>query len=126
LREFPNQEDIDVIFDYPVHKITDELKEAKPLHGMDAYTNSQRGNTTKSEKAEERYQRIVELVINWEDIDTKIPSMKYPKVAEVVEYFKSDQGFSDQAIRNQIKKHDDLIIRDGSIVPVADLEKFPK
>ena len=124
LREFPNQEDIDVIFDYPVHKITDELKEAKPLHGMDAYTNSQRGNTTKSEKAEERYQRIVELVINWEDIDTKIPSMKYPKVAEVVEYFKSDQGFSDQTIRNQIDKHEDLVIRDGRIIPVADLEKL--
>lgn len=124
LREFPNQEDIDVIFDYPVHKITDELKEAKPLHGMDAYTNSQRGNTVKNEKAEERYQRIVNLVVNWEDIDTKVPPMKYPKVSEVVEYFKSDQGFSDNTIRNQIDKHDDLVIRDGWIIPITDLENL--
>lgn len=124
LREFPNQEDIDVIFDYPVHRITDELKEAKPLHGMDAYTNSQRGNTVKNEKAEERYQRIVNLVVNWEDIDTKVPPMKYPKVSEVVEYFKSDQGFSDNTIRNQIDKHDDLVIRDGWIIPITDLENL--
>lgn len=121
LREFQSPDDIDVIFDYPIHHITDELKEAMPLHGMDANTNSQRGNSVKSDKAEERYQRIYELVINWRDVDTKTTPMPYPKLDEIVEYFKSDKGFSLRTLRNQIEKHEDMVIRDGWVIPVADL-----
>jgi hypothetical protein len=118
LREFETPEDIDVIFDYPVHHITDELREAMPLHGMDSSVNSQRGNAVKSGKTEERYERIMNLVLNWKEYDTKIPPMPYPKVEEVVEYFKNDKGFSDPTIRRQVENHEDMVIRDGYIIPI--------
>ena len=117
LREFPTPDDIDVIFEYPVHHITTELAAAMPLHGMTAEVNSQRGNAVKSDKAEKRYQRLYELVINWQNIDTKKPPTPYPTVKEVVEYFKSDSGFSDQTIRNQIDKHNDFVIYKSMIMP---------
>ena len=118
LREFETPEDIDVIFDYPVHHITDELREAMPLHGMDSSVNSQRGNAVKSGKAEERYDRIMNLVLNWKEYDTKVPPMPYPKLAEVAEYFKNDKGFSEHTIRRQVENHEDMVIRDGYIIPI--------
>ena len=117
LREFRSPEDIDLIFDYPTHFITEDLKGANPLHGMDAGTNSQRGNDIKAEKKEERYLRLCSFIENWDEIDTSTTHTKYPTVADAVEYFKSDKGFSKNAIRAQVEGHDDYEIKGGLIVP---------
>lgn len=116
LREFETPEDIDVIFDYPVHRITDELKAAKPLHGMTAEINSQRGNATKKKNVDKRHQRIIDLVKNWLEIDTKEIKTQYPTITEIVEYFKSDDGFSRNTIKKHIEDHDDLEIVDKKYV----------
>lgn len=117
LREFPSPDDIDVVFDHPVHHITEDLKEAQPMSGMGADVNSQRGNAVKGDKAEKRYTRLVGFVQNWDEIDTSISHNKYPTIQDAVEYFKNDQGFSERTIRRAIEKHDDLMIQNGLILP---------
>lgn len=117
LREFPSPEDIDVVFDHPVHHITEDLKEAQPMSGMGADVNSQRGNAVKGDKAEKRYTRLMGFVQNWDEIDTSITHNKYPTIQDAVEYFKNDQGFSERTIRRAIEKHDDLMIQNGVILP---------
>lgn len=118
LREFPSPEDIDIIFDYPVHHITEDLKEAQPMSGMGADVNSQRGNAVKGDKAEKRYTRLMGFVQNWDEIDTSISHTKNPTVKDAVEYFKNDKGYSDRNIRNMIANHSDFVIRGGLIVPI--------
>lgn len=118
LREFPSPDDIDVIFDHPIHHITEDLKEALPMSGMGADVNSQRGNAVKGDKAEKRYTRLKGFVQNWDEIDTSISHTKYPTVKDAVEYFKSDKGYSDRNIRNMIANHDDFTIKGGMIVTV--------
>lgn len=118
LREFPSPEDIDIIFDYPVHHITEDLKEAQPMSGMGADVNSQRGNAVKGDKAEKRYTRLKGFVQNWDEIDTSISHTKNPTVKDAVEYFKNDKGYSDRNIRNMIANHSDFVIRGGLIVPI--------
>lgn len=117
LREFPSPDDIDVVFDHPVHHITEDLKEAQPMSGMGADVNSQRGNAVKGDKAEKRYTRLKGFVQNWDEIDTSITHNKYPTIQDAVEYFKNDQGFSERTIRRAIEKHDDLMIQNGVILP---------
>ena len=117
LREFKTPEDIDVIFDYPIHHITKDLKDAKPMNGAGSEVNSKRGNVSKKEKAEKRYERIQWVVKNWEEIDTKEVKTPYPKVSELMEYFKNDEGFSRNSIKNQIENHEDYVIKDGFIFP---------
>lgn len=117
LREFPSPDDIDVVFDHPVHHITEDLKEAQPMSGMGADVNSQRGNAVKGDKAEKRYTRLTGFVQNWDEIDTSITHNKYPTIQDAVEYFKNDQGFSERTIRRAIEKHDDLMIQNGVILP---------
>lgn len=117
LREFPSPDDIDVVFDHPVHHITEDLKEAQPMSGMGADVNSQRGNAVKGDKAEKRYTRLKGFVQNWDEIDTSINHAKYPTIQDAVEYFKNDQGFSERTIRRAIEKHDDLMIQNGVILP---------
>lgn len=118
LREFPSPEDIDVVFDHPVHHITEDLKEAQPMSGMGADVNSQRGNAVKGDKAEKRYTRLKGFVQNWDEIDTSISHTKNPTVKDAVEYFKNDKGYSDRNIRNMIANHSDFVIRGGLIVPI--------
>jgi len=117
LREFPSPDDIDVVFDHPVHHITEDLKEAQPMSGMGVDVNSQRGNAVKGDKAEKRYTRLMGFVQNWDEIDTSISHNKYPTVQDAVEYFKNDQGFSERTIRRAIEKHDDFAIQGGVILP---------
>ena len=117
LREFPSPEDIDLIWSYPVHEVTEDLKEADPLHGMDAATNSKRGNGAKRDKAEERYTRLCEFIDNWEEICTDTVHLKYPSVDDAVEYFKSDRGYTGRNIRNMITNHNDYEIKKGVIYP---------
>lgn len=117
LREFPSPDDIDVVFDHPVHHITEDLKDAQPMSGMGADVNSQRGNAVKGDKAEKRYTRLKGFVQNWDEIDTSITHNKYPTIQDAVEYFKNDQGFSERTIRRAIEKHDDLMIQNGVILP---------
>lgn len=117
LREFPSPDDIDVIFDHPIHHITEDLKEALPMSGMGADVNSQRGNAVKGDKAEKRYTRLKGFVQNWDEIDTSISHNKYPTIQDATEYFKNDQGFSERTIRRAIEKHDDFAIQGGVILP---------
>ena len=120
LREFESPEDIDVIWSHPVHHITEELKEAKPISGQDASTNSQRGNAVKSEKKQEKYERFCAFVENWDEIDTKKPHMPYPTIEEAVEYFKSDKGYSLPTIRRWLREFDEIRLVDGRLVPAED------
>jgi hypothetical protein len=106
-----------VVFDHPIHHITEDPKEAQPMSGMGADVNSQRGNAVKGDKAEKRYTRLKGFVQNWDEIDTSISHNKYPTIQDAVEYFKNDQGFSERTIRRAIEKHDDLMIQNGVILP---------
>ena len=122
LREFETPEDIDVVFNYPVHRITDELSGAMPLHGMTAEVNSQRGNATKKKNVDKRHQRIIDLVENWLEIDTKKIKTQYPTITEIVEYFKSNEGFSRNTIKKHIEDYDDLEIVDKKYVRLVKTE----
>ena len=66
LREFESPEDIDVIFSHPVHRITDELKDAEPMYGAGSSTNSARGNYEKKNKSEARLTRLLGFIENWD------------------------------------------------------------
>lgn len=118
LREFESPEDIDVIFEYPVHKITEDLKDAEPMHGAGAGANSRRGNATKKNNKEKKYQRLVEFVINWDEIDTHIAHHPNPSIADAVEYFKSDKGYSRNTIKNWIEEFSDLELKEGRLIYV--------
>lgn len=115
LREFRSPEDIDIIFDYPIHTVTDELRDAKPLSGSDSSVNSKRGNATKADKKAKKFERLLELVENWPEIDTKEEKKPYPALWEAVEYFKSDKGFSSASIRRWVDDSEELQIIGGYI-----------
>lgn len=115
LREFATPEDIDVIFDYPVHRITTELAEAMPMSGMDKSTNSRRGNAAKKSIKEKRYQRLCAFVENWDEIDMSPAHHPNPTIADAVEYFKSDKGFSRNTIKNWLTEFDDLVVVEGRL-----------
>ena len=116
LREFTTPDDIDVIFDYPLHRVTTDLADAEPMSGMDKRTNSKRGNKVKKNNKEKKYDRLCAFVENWDEIDTKQSHSKYPTLTEAVEYFKSDKGFSKNTIRNWIEEYDDLELVNGIII----------
>jgi len=122
LREFRSPEDIDVIFDYPIHIVTDELKEAKPMSGSDSLTNSKRGNATKAEKQNQKYERLMSFIENWSEYDQKKQPTPFPTVAEAVEYFKSDKGFSYSTIKRWIKDSGEYEIQHGLIYPLGSVQ----
>ena len=115
LREFKTPDSIDVIFDFPVHRITNDLKEAKPMGGSDSSTNSKRGNAAKSDKAEEKYERLQAFVDNWDDIKPEGSRAIYPTMNDAVKYFETEKGFSAASLRRWIDAHDDLQIINGMI-----------
>lgn len=115
LREFMAPDDIDVIFDFPVHRITTELKDAKPMGGSDSTLNSQRGNATKAGKKAIKFDRVLSLVENWSEIDTKEKKTPYPSLREAAEYFKTDKGFSEASIRRWVDESEELQIVGGCI-----------
>ena len=123
LREFRSPDDIDVIFDWPLHKVTQDLKDAKPMSGAGASTNSQRGNHEKKRKADKKYQRLCEFVANWDQIDTGVSHLPHPTVKDAVDYFKSDKGYSPRTIRNWLEDRDELKLENGLIVPVDNDEE---
>lgn len=116
LREFESPEDIDVIFDYPIHKITEDLKDAEPMFGAGASANSKRGNATKKTNKEKKYQRLCSFVENWDEIDTKSLHEPYPSIADAVEYFKNDRGFSRNTIKNWLEEYDDIKLIEGKLI----------
>ena len=120
LREFETPEDIDVIFDHPVHRITTDLKEAKPMSGADSSTNSKRGNDAKKDKKRERYERLLAFVENWDEIDTSAVHLPYPTLLDAVDYFKSDKGFSKDSIRRWVDEYDELKLEDGRLILAED------
>lgn len=116
LREFESPEDIDVIFDYPVHKITEDLKDAEPMYGAGSSINSARGNFEKGNKSRKRFERLLSFIENWDEIDTASVHHPQPTISEAVEYFKSDKGFSASNIKRWAREYpDELIIDKGSL-----------
>lgn len=113
LREFKTPDDIDVIFDYPIHKVTTDLADAQPMSGVDKATNSKRGNKVKKNIKEKKYERLCSFIENWDEIDIKEKHTENPTLAEAVEYFKSDKGFSKNTIRNWVEEHDELELING-------------
>lgn len=124
LREFESPEDIDVIFSHPVHRITDELKDAEPMYGAGSSTNSTRGNYEKKNKSEARLTRLLGFIENWDEIDTALVHHPQPTISEAVEYFKSDKGFSASNIKRWAREYPDkLIIDKGSLFQADSFEK---
>lgn len=116
LREFESPEDIDVIFDYPVHRITEDLHDAEPMYGSGNSINSARGNYEKQNKSRQRFNRLLEFIMNWDDIDTSMVHHPQPTITEAVEYFKSDRGFSKSNIKRWATEYpEELIIDKGSL-----------
>ena len=118
LREFQTPDDIDVIFDYPVHHITDELKNAKPMSGQDSQTYSLRGVNAREENKKVRQDRLYEFVDNFPEIDEM--HRPVPTLADAVEYFKSDKGFSRDSIKRYVKEMDTLTFKSGFIIKVQE------
>lgn len=117
LREFESPEDIDIIFDYPTHRITDELKDAEPMYGSGNSVNSARGNYEKTNKSRQRLTRLLEFIENWDEIDTSSVHYPNPTIAEAVEYFKSDRGYSEANIRKWAKNYsDEFYIDKGTLI----------
>ena len=124
LREFESPEDIDVIFSHPIHRITDELKDAEPMYGVGSSTNSTRGNYEKKNKSEARLTRLLGFIENWDEIDTASVHHPQPTISEAVEYFKSDKGFSASNIKRWAREYPDkLIIDKGSLFQADSFEK---
>ena len=123
LREFRTPDDIDVIFDYPVHRVTTELAEAKPMSGVDKLTSSTRGNSAKKDKKRKKYERLMNFVENWDEIDTSLAHTEHPTIADAVEYFKSDKGFSRNSIKNWIEEYDEIVVDNGFLILVGKEEE---
>lgn len=104
LREFRNPEDIDVVFDFPLHRITHELQEAKPMSGADSSTNSKRGNRAKQEARDMKYDCLCIFVENWKNDKNNLQHTPNPTIKEAVEHFKADTGYSASAIRKWINE----------------------
>lgn len=118
LREFKTPDDIDVIFDYPIHKVTFDLADAKPMSGMDSRTNAKRSLAKRKENKNKKYLRLLGFVENWDQIDTNPVHLPHPTIADAVEYFKSDKGFSDPTIRRWVRDYDELDLKDGMLILV--------
>lgn len=117
LREFESPEDIDVIFNYPIHEITEDLKDAEPMYGASNSTKAERGNYTKRQKSGARLQRLLSFIENWDEIDTSSVHHPHPTIAEAIEYFKSDKGYSKNTIRRWAEANPDkLVIDKGSLM----------
>jgi hypothetical protein len=86
------------------------------MSGQDSVTNSKRGNDVKSGKMHEKYDRLLAFVENWDEIDTKQPKTPHPTIAEAVEYFKTDSGYSERSIRRWIENNEDAFIQGGLII----------
>lgn len=111
LREFRNPEDIDVYFDFPLHRLTYDLVGAEALHGADSKTNSKRGNMKKQELRDTNYDRLCYFVENWNLIDRKEKHTPHPSINDAVEHFKNEKGFS----KNTIYKWIDEIYPNGKL-----------
>lgn len=120
LREFESPEDIDVIFSHPVHKITDELKDAEPMYGASSSTNSARGNFEKGNKSRKRFERLVNFIENWDEIDTSPVHHNNPSIQDALEYFKSDKGFSKNTFRNWAEKYPEELLIDKGMLLIPD------
>lgn len=114
LREFRSPDDIDVIFDHPVHHVTEDLHDAKPISGQTAKTNSDRGNNAISEKRRIRQNRLYEFVDNFHEIDEM--HRPVPTLADAVEYFKNDKGFSKDSIKRYVNEMPELTFKSGFII----------
>ncbi len=115
LREFMSPDDIDVIFKYPVHEVTYELKDAEPMTGASSSVNSARGVAARKKNVEAKYQRLVSFVKNWEQIDTKETPSPFPTLQEAKDYF-HQKGFSIDSMKRWIEDHDDLEVSRGFII----------
>lgn len=122
LREFKTPDDIDVIFDYPVHRVTTDLADAEPMSGMDKRTNSKRGNKVKKNNKEKKYERLCAFVENWEEIDTKEKKTLHPTIAEAAKYFEHDKGFSRDSIKRWVEEFDELVIQNGVLILAEDTQ----
>lgn len=113
LREFMTPEPTDVIFEYPLHKITHDLEGAEPMTGADSDTKRKRGRATQSNRKAERIDRLLALIENWPEVRRDDQHM-YLKIDDAVEYFESDKGYSKQNIKKWASEEDaEFEIRGG-------------
>lgn len=103
LREFRNPEDIDVVFDFPLHRITYDFTDAKPMSGADSSTNSKRGNREKQKIRDMRFELLCNFVRDWKSDKNNIQHTPHPTIKDATEHFKNDDGFSASNIRTWIK-----------------------
>ncbi|MBR3125040.1 MAG: hypothetical protein IKF42_06370, partial [Mogibacterium sp.] len=94
-----------------------ELKDAEPMYGSGNSVNSARGNYEKTNKSRQRLTRLLEFIENWDEIDTSSVHYPNPTIAEAVEYFKSDRGYSEANIRKWAKNYsDEFYIDKGTLI----------
>lgn len=113
LREFASPNSTDVIFDYPLHKITHDLEEAEPMNGADAETKRKRSVNTRKDQKSNRVNRLLSFIENWDEIRTGTDH-KTPKIEDAIVYFESDRGFSITNIRKWASEEDaEFVIENG-------------
>ena len=90
------------------------MHDAKPISGQTAKTNSDRGNNAISEKRRIRQNRLYEFVDNFHEIDEM--HRPVPTLADAVEYFKNDKGFSKDSIKRYVNEMPELSFKSGFII----------
>ena len=106
LREFPHRKPDDVIFHWPLHMLTNDLKDAQPKNGADSKTNGQRGNQIKKQKKADKIEALEDWVCSMMDLNGKDPT--------VSEFLNTHPGYSDGSLRRWIKDGETAVtINDG-------------
>lgn len=101
LREFRTPNPREVIFDYPVHRITHELSDAGEMYGADKSTNGTRGNKKKKEQKSERIERLETFVENFMEENRRNPTLE-----DAETYFQGVKGFSSVNIKKWCQSAD--------------------
>ena len=106
LREFPYRKPDEVLFTWPLHEYTEDLKDAQPKHGADPATKGRRGGNKGKEKKEEKIEVLENWVQSMIEITGRNPTLK--------EFLDKHEKYRDRTVRNWIQDGDtDLILKNG-------------
>lgn len=118
LREFPPLGSIETVFKYPVHELAEGLERAGEKYGADAQTKRDRSLQARQDKKQERIDRLLDFMANWEDIKTE-NDFPMPAIEDAVKYFESEKGYSKRNIHDWAKESDaKFAIKNGYLYPL--------
>lgn len=118
LREFMSPRPNEVLFDYPLHKITDQLGNAGEMYGADARTRRERGQRSIQDRKKQDIKKLHDFVV---EADRSGFQAYTPKM--LAEAFSK----SDKTIERWVDEKDSgLYIKNGFVFAVPDNEDKDK